>query len=214
MTKVRVDGSLPRGGRREALLRAAAVLFAERGFHGVGVDDIGAAAGISGPGVYRHFASKDAMLAEMLVRISDELLDGGTKRVAGSTDPRGALDALVRGHVDFALSNPELITVHDHELSRLPEADRRMVRRSQRQYVETWVSVIRAVWPDRDETSARGAAHAAFGLMNSTPHSARRGGTGLDSDAMAEMLRRMTLAALGAAGTQADAVPVADPRSP
>ena len=59
---------------REQILREAARLFAERGFHGVGVDEIGAAVGISGPGLYRHFAGKDAMLAELLVGISGRLL--------------------------------------------------------------------------------------------------------------------------------------------
>ncbi len=60
----------------------AARLFAERGFHGVGVDEIGAAVGISGPGLYRHFAGKDAMLAELLVGISDSLLTSAKRRLA------------------------------------------------------------------------------------------------------------------------------------
>ena len=68
--------------RREQILKEAARLFAERGFHGVGVDEIGAAVGISGPGLYRHFAGKDAMLAELLVGISGQLLTGGRRRAA------------------------------------------------------------------------------------------------------------------------------------
>ncbi|MGH3950933.1 MAG: helix-turn-helix domain-containing protein, partial [Pseudonocardiaceae bacterium] len=64
-----VAASLPAQGkpsRREQILAAAAELFAQHGFHGVGIDDIGAAVGISGPALYRHFRSKDAMLGEML----------------------------------------------------------------------------------------------------------------------------------------------------
>ncbi len=68
--------------RREQILKEAARLFAERGFHGVGVDEIGAAVGISGPGLYRHFAGKDAMLAELLVGISESLLTGAKRRLA------------------------------------------------------------------------------------------------------------------------------------
>ena len=63
--------------RRQQLLATAAELFAARGFHGVSVGDIGAACGVSGPALYRHFPSKDAMLAEMLVSISEELLEVG-----------------------------------------------------------------------------------------------------------------------------------------
>lgn len=178
--------------RRDALLRAAAELFAERGFHGVGVDDIGAAAGISGPGVYRHFPSKDAMLAELLVGISEELLREGSRRVAEESDPTRALDALVRWHVEFALSKPALITVHDRDLGNLPDADRRRVRRLQRRYVEEWVGVIRRVAPPTGEAEARATAHALFGLINSTPHSA----TGLNRAAMADLLHRMAMGAV------------------
>jgi len=66
--------------RREQILDTAARLFAERGFHGVSVVELGAACGISGPALYKHFESKDAMLAEMLVEISEELLRVGRER--------------------------------------------------------------------------------------------------------------------------------------
>ena len=84
----------PAGGgptRREQILTAAAGKFARHGFRGVGIDDIGAAVGITGPALYRHFRNKDAMLAEMLTGISDKLLDGGRERVRAASDPgRGA----------------------------------------------------------------------------------------------------------------------------
>jgi AcrR family transcriptional regulator len=92
--------------RREQILKEAARLFAERGFHGVGVDEIGAAVGISGPGLYRHFPGKDAMLAELLVGISGQLLTGAKRRLAeaeGVTSPGVLLDSLIEGHIDFAL---------------------------------------------------------------------------------------------------------------
>lgn len=94
--------------RREQILKEAARLFAERGFHGVGVDEIGAAVGISGPGLYRHFPGKDAMLAELLVGISGQLLTGAKRRLAeaeGVTAPGVLLDSLIEGHIDFALDD-------------------------------------------------------------------------------------------------------------
>src|SRR5215217_7431240 len=84
-----------RPSRREQILRAAAQLFAERGSRAVGVDDVGAAVGVTGPAIYRHFASKDAMLAEMLLRISERLLTGGTAEVAAAgPEPLAQLRAL------------------------------------------------------------------------------------------------------------------------
>ncbi|BAG21589.1 TetR/AcrR family transcriptional regulator [Streptomyces griseus] len=164
--------------RREQILREAARLFAERGFHGVGVDEIGAAVGISGPGLYRHFPGKDAMLAELLVGISERLLEGGRMRVSedaarGGGSPEELLDALIEGHIDFALDDRPLITLHDRELDRLRDTDRKRVRRLQREYVEVWVGVVRALYPALAENRARVTVHAVFGLLNSTPHLAR-----------------------------------------
>jgi len=181
--------------RRDQILTAAAELFARHGFHGVGIDDIGAAVGISGPALYRHFRSKDAMLGEMLTSISERLLDGGQKRVEASTNPDEALRALVGWHVDFALDDPALITVQIRNLANLTDPDRRRVRALQRRYVEVWVDTIQRTVDNVDEPTARAAAHAVFGLINSTPHSAH-----LDRAQMAALLSRMALASLTTAG--------------
>ncbi|MFJ5303756.1 TetR/AcrR family transcriptional regulator [Streptomyces sp. NPDC088350] len=189
--------------RREQILKEAARLFAERGFHGVGVDEIGAAVGISGPGLYRHFPGKDAMLAELLVGISGQLLTGAKRRLAeaeGVTSSETFLDSLIEGHIDFALDDRPLITLHDRELDRLRDTDRKLVRQLQRQYVELWVEVVRDVYPDLSEPSARSAVHSVFGLLNSTPHLGRPGslpGRG----ATAELLHRMARGAFGAAAS-------------
>jgi AcrR family transcriptional regulator len=182
-----------RPSRRDEILRAAAQLFAERGSRAVGVDDIGAAVGVTGPAIYRHFASKDAMLAEMLLRISERLLAGGSERVtaAGDTDPAAQLRALIAFQVEFALDNPALITVQDRDLGSLPDADAAQVRRLQRRYVEEWVTVLARLDPGADAATCRARAHAVFGLINSTPHSAGP----LGRPAMATLLADMAWAA-------------------
>ncbi|MFG2332136.1 TetR/AcrR family transcriptional regulator [Streptomyces sp. NPDC048604] len=181
--------------RREQILKEAARLFAERGFHGVGVDEIGAAVGISGPGLYRHFAGKDAMLAELLVGISERLLDGGRLRVEGAGGaPREVLGSLIDGHIDFALDDRPLITLHDRELDRLRDEDRKRVRQLQRRYVELWVAVVRELYPAAGEAEVRAAVHAVFGLLNSTPHL----GAPLGRSAMEELLRRLANGAFDA----------------
>ncbi|MFB8005568.1 TetR/AcrR family transcriptional regulator [Nocardia sp. NPDC056000] len=178
--------------RRAQLLDAGARLIADRGFLGMRLDDLGAAAGISGPAVYRHFPNKEALLVELLVGISQRLLDGGRAVAAAATTPAEALDALIDFHLDFALGEPELIRIQDRDLENLPEAARRQVRRTQRQYVEVWVAVLREVRPDLPEATARVQAHAIFGLINSTPHSA----PAATATRARPVLRRMAVAAL------------------
>jgi AcrR family transcriptional regulator len=181
--------------RREQILSTAAELFAARGFHGVSVVELGAACGISGPALYRHFASKDAMLAEMLVSISEELLEVGRERVSESDDPREALHALVNWHIDFALTHKPLIIVQDRDWASLPDEAREKVRSLQRKYVELWVDQLRRIHTDLAPKRARAMAHATFGLLNSTPHSAM-----LSEAEMRTMLERMALNALEGSG--------------
>ncbi|KRF12441.1 TetR family transcriptional regulator [Nocardioides sp. Soil797] len=158
--------------RREQIIATSATLFAERGFHGVSVSEIGAACGISGPGLYKHFAAKDAILAEMLVSISEELLNVGRSRVASAESAPEALAALVDWHISFALANKALIIVQDRDWSSLPADDREKVRTLQRTYVDLWATQLRTLDDSLSLVEARARAHATFGLLNSTPHSA------------------------------------------
>ncbi|MFH9068044.1 SACE_7040 family transcriptional regulator [Streptomyces alboflavus] len=188
--------------RREQILKEAARLFAERGFHGVGVDEIGAAVGISGPGLYRHFAGKDAMLAELLVGISEQLLRGGERRAAEAAgSPVAVLDSLIEGHIDFALDDRSLITLHDRELDRLRDSDRKLVRSLQRRYVELWVTAVRDVYAGLAEAEARASVHAVFGLLNSTPHLGRPGSLP-GREGMAGLLSRLAHGALASAASE------------
>jgi AcrR family transcriptional regulator len=177
--------------RREQILETAAELFAAKGFHGVSVGEIGRACGISGPALYKHFASKDAVLAAMLVDISQRLLDEGRARVADATDADDAIDVLIRWHIDFALRHRSLIVVQDRDWQSLPPQAREQVRALQREYVDVWAAQLRRLYRGLHTDRARAMAHAAFGLINSTPHSGL-----IPDEAMRGVLHRMALGAL------------------
>ncbi|ALX06148.1 MULTISPECIES: TetR/AcrR family transcriptional regulator [Aeromicrobium] len=177
--------------RRREIARSAVELFADRGFHGVSVGDVGAASGISGPAIYKHFRGKEEVLAQALVDISTELLDTGRARVAAHDDASDRLDALVDWHIDFAVSHPAYIVVQEREWSRLDADARAEVRTLQLAYVDLWVDVVRSLRDDLQRAEARAVVQAVFGLLNSTPHSARIG-----EDALRTLLARMARAAL------------------
>src|SRR5262249_53453586 len=157
---------------------------------------------MSGPGIYRHFASKEDMLAQMLLRISHQLLDEGGRRVVAAADPTAALSALLRWHVDFALSQPALITVQERELGNVPEPGRRQIRRLQRLYVEEWVRARSELMPGVAPARLRTGPRAAFGLLNSPPYTLGKTGPGdLGPEAMADPLYTRARAALMAAAS-------------
>jgi AcrR family transcriptional regulator len=183
--------------RRLQLLAAAERLFAERGFLAVRLEDIGAAAGVSGPAIYRHFPNKESLLVELLVGISTRLLAGAREVRSRESDAAAALDGLIDFHLDFALGEPDLIRIQDRDLACLPAAAERQVRRAQRQYVEVWVGVLRELEPGLAETDARLMAHAVFGLLNSTPHSLKPAdGKAARAARSRAVMRAMTVAAL------------------
>jgi AcrR family transcriptional regulator len=182
--------------RRQALLSAAASLFAAEGFNRVSLEDLGSAAGVSGPAVYRHFAGKQAVLGALLLSVSHELLDGGRQVVAESDGAAAALSGLVEFHVDFALSNPDVIRVQDQDFSNLAPDDQAEVRTLQRSYVELWVEVLARLHAGTEPAELRMRAHASFGLINSTPHSVRTHGRGVAAKRARPLLESMALAAL------------------
>jgi AcrR family transcriptional regulator len=167
--------------RSDALLHAAARLFAERGYTGVSLEDIGAAVGVSGPAVYRHFAGKQALLGAVLVKVSQDLIHGGEQVSELATTPEERMQALIRFHVDFALRNAEVIQVQDRDVAHLSDADRAEVRRLQRAYIELWMAALSPLHSSADPGAAHGVdreelrlrVQACFGLINSTPHSTR-----------------------------------------
>lgn len=148
--------------RNEAILRAAAELFLEDGFAAVGVNDIGARAGISGPGIYRHFASKDEILATLFDQAMDHLLLlVGPPR---DDDPRSVLDALIAAQVEFALTDHVLVSVYARESRSLSDPWRRQATRRQREHVERWVDAMAACFPHHDEALLLSCAHACIGM--------------------------------------------------
>ena len=185
--------------RRREILAIAADLFADRGFANVTVDDIGEAAGVSGPALYHHFAGKEALLGEMLVDISEYLLAGGTKVVAehGTSDPDPDADTLlarlIRFHAEFAVEHRSLITVHFRDLVHASEVDQARVRNLQSRYVGLWCAELQRRSPALPRRAAQATVHATFGLINSTPFSAR-----LPRAAMLELLDAMADGALRA----------------
>ncbi|MBG6217420.1 AcrR family transcriptional regulator [Arthrobacter sp. CAN_A6] len=188
--------SIAKASRRAALLDAAAQLFAERGYNGVSIEDLGSAAGVSGPAVYRHFSGKPAVLSALLTGVSEDLLDGSLAVVAASTDPEAALKDLIRFQVDFALSKANVIRVQDRDLSSLQREDEQLVRSLQRRYLEVWVDTLAELSPDAERVRLRRKAHAVFGLINSTPHTTHGGRAVPDLAGLRGLLEDMAWAAV------------------
>jgi AcrR family transcriptional regulator len=162
--------------RREQLLSVAARMFCERGFHDVTMEDIGSAAGIAGPSIYRHYSSKADLLLAMCNRVGERLRSGLVSALSEGVPP-AILNSLVESFVDAMLSHRNLVTAFLTEGRSLPDRDRAEVRRALRGYVAEWVRIVVAAAPHLDEKEARIRVYAAFAVVSDltrTSHFATR----------------------------------------
>ncbi len=184
----------PPAGRREAILAAALELFRRRSFHAVGIDEIGTAAGISGPGVYRHFPSKDSLLVALFDRVSEAMLRRARAVVAEELPPDETLRRLVEVHVAFISEERALLAVWIQDWRSLPAADRDRIRRRQAEYVGEWIRVLSQLRPELAPKVAEAVAYSAVSTINSVAlHD-----PGLPRDELDPLLARLALAVLAA----------------
>lgn len=150
--------------RRDRVLEAAATLFHERGFHGVGIDEIGKTAGTNGPAIYRDFSGKDELLAI--------LFEGAMEKVAIPAaakfdDPFQELRFLVRHHAEFVVSNLYLVSIYAHEHRALAEPWKTEFEKRTQKHGSRWRRTIAACYPDANRQDVAIAAHAAIGMLHS-----------------------------------------------
>ena len=186
--------------RRERILAAAAGLIAKRGYLGVNLTEIGAAAGIVGSGIYRHFDTKAAILVEMFDRVVDLLVDDAESLLRDASRPEATLSDLVRGQVDFTLGERALCEVYLQELRNLPEQDLTRLRWKQRHYVDLWQDLLQSAHPELSAGEAQVRVHAAIASV----HSVLKYRAHLTGDDLADHLHAVACNVLGIRGTATD----------
>ncbi len=182
--------------RRRAILSSAATLFAREGYAAVGMDDIGAAAGVTGPAIYRHFASKSAVLTAVIDGIIDAV-DGpepaqGRLGPLEAADPTAALNARLRRYASGVAQRRGLMAVFVREVHHLPEEYADGLRRRQRLLVSHWRALLAAIHPDWSTERVRTAVHGVFGILNSVGSFV----SPLGNDDLAEQLVELSCASL------------------
>ena len=153
--------------RREAILAAALELFCQGGFHAVGVDEIGTTAGISGPGVYRHFTSKTALLVALLDSISERMVIAAEDIEKADDPPVETLDRLIAFHAATAVTERALLAVWIRDGRSVPHSDRERLRSRHVEYVAHWTGTLARLRPELAPAEAEALVHAALGTIDS-----------------------------------------------
>jgi AcrR family transcriptional regulator len=155
---------------RQEILRVAARLFQQRGYHATSMNDVAAALKLSKGGLYHHFQSKDEILFELMSHALDITEQRVLEPVRSIREPEQRLRALIRFHVDVVLSARDReITVLLHENHPLPPSLRKQVNARKKNYIRFLETLIAEVQQERGilgGVSARAATFALLGMIN------------------------------------------------
>jgi AcrR family transcriptional regulator len=176
--------------RERAILDAAAELFYESGFHGVGMDAIGERAGLSGPAIYRTFAGKDEILATLLHETLDHLI---ASSAAVSDDPQQDLEQLVRHEIEVTVSNRHLISIYQREVRSLVEPWKRQYQRRMRTYADRWELAVGRRYPEASSERVVMSVQAVLGLIHSVTYWPS---AALDSPGLPDFVHSLVLGSL------------------
>jgi len=186
---------VPRGDKREAILRSATRVFARHGFFNAQVADVARDAGVAAGTVYLYFQNKDDLLASIFERTMREAIDQGRAALAGVTDPLERLTAIARLHLERLGRDRDLAVVFQVELRQSTKHMERFSSTLLREYL----GIIRSLIADgqasgvfRSDVKATTAAKILFGALDEMATnwmlSRRRYALVADADAVVDLL--------------------------
>lgn len=148
--------------RRRRILDGATEAFYEHGFHGVGVDELARRADLRGPSIYRHFSSKDEILATLMNEAMDELSGAA---VATGADPATDLARAIRHHLDFAIEKRQLVVIYQRDSSAMADPWRAGFALRRESYTSRWEALLVNRYPDLDKERSSTVAQALLGMI-------------------------------------------------
>lgn len=187
--------------REQQILSSAERLFFERSFDGVGVDEIGRAAGLSGSSIYRHFSSKDEILAALFDQVIEAIL---LRMGVPDEDPHRDLEGLLRAYVDLAVRYERLAALWIREQRSLADRYRREHDRRQRMINDRLVDSLSRCFPRRTRNEIVTVARGLQLLMFSEALRPPGGRRAPDAEEMLLAMALASLAALEDGGQRAD----------
>lgn len=131
--------------RRELILSSAAEMFARQGIGATTVREIADAVGVLSGSLYHHFASKDAIVDEVLSGYLDAIRERYAEMLDSDMNPADRLRALVLTSLQVAESQPHATAIYQNELHYLRGHPRfEYVQSAATEVQKTWLQVIEA----------------------------------------------------------------------
>jgi len=184
-----------RGAPRETrarIIEAATALFSQQGYAETTIEQIGAAVGLTGPAIYRHFRSK-AHLFEVVMHVARRpAWEETCKLHASEGEPREILRQVVAAWVDQSVVRRSLISVYAQQHRSLSDAARHRVRVQYRALTDVWVDLLGRIHPHLSGAERTTMVDSAMWLLRSPAFFRSE----LPFDRVTELLTTMIMGAL------------------
>ncbi len=130
--------------RQETILAAAQSLIAQKGVDAVSMADLAKATGLSRPAIYQYFASKDHVLAELVINEMADLSNAIERHIEGLKDPMERIRIWV--HYSLAhLASAEHRIIREISISSLPDESRGMINAMHGHFMMALLSPVREI---------------------------------------------------------------------
>lgn len=183
---------------REDVVRAAGRLFAERGYHGTSMRELGRELGLLGSSLYSHVDSKQDLLVEVVEEGAGLFEASAEKALETEGSAFDRLEALMSGHVDVVIGNFEVARTFLNEARMLDPDHRSRILAARDHYEEAFRSVIRegiAEGTFSRDTDPKTVSIFVLSILNALERWYKPDGD-LDRDALVVELSRFVRAAL------------------
>lgn len=168
--------TIPYDERLEHLLRTAARVFADKGYHATTMRDLARATGMSLAGMYYYVQGKDELLFLIQERCFQQVLAGAAAVLSDGAGPAERVARFIHHHVGFFASHMSEMKVLSHEAKSLTGPRLEKINRLKRRYVDLLTNLIVDLDADGDPPRSgpergvrpdpRIAAYGLFGMMN------------------------------------------------
>ncbi|HET7233335.1 MAG TPA: TetR/AcrR family transcriptional regulator [Longimicrobium sp.] len=149
----------------ESILRTAARIFAEKGYHQASIRDIARATGVSLSGLYYYFDSKEELLFLIQDHAFGTLIANLERNLAGVEEPHRRLRVLMENHLRYFIDAKAEMKVLSHESESLTGEYRRKVNGKKRRLTEIAAAILDELRP-AGGIDPRVATFSLFGMMN------------------------------------------------
>ncbi|MFH5208600.1 TetR/AcrR family transcriptional regulator [Antrihabitans sp. NCIMB 15449] len=142
------------GDTRRRIVEAALELFAEKGFHGTGVAEIGTRADVQRGALYYHIKSKEELLWEVLRDYVTELLVEAEAIVAAGNEPTLTLGNLIRSHVTRIVEHSREVRIQLRDGTSLDDTHAAELQELRDRVQQCWQQVLDQGYADGAFASA------------------------------------------------------------